>query len=68
MAYNEVQQLGNTIVNISDVYTEGKFIDYYFPGFNPDYGGADWASLKLVFEKYDGQWYLVCIAHGEWTP
>lgn len=67
IAYNEVQQLGNTIVNISDIYPESKFIDYYFSGFKPDFEGMDWASLKLVFEKYDGQWYLVCIAHGEWT-
>lgn len=67
IAYNEVQQAGNTLVNIAEVYPEGKFIDYYFSGFNPDYGGMDWASLRLVFEKYDGQWYLVCIAHGQWT-
>ncbi len=67
IAYNEVQQAGNTLVNIAEVYPEGKFVDYYFSGFNPDYGGMDWASLRLVFEKYDGQWYLVCIAHGQWT-
>lgn len=66
-AYNEVQQSGNTLVNISEVYPEGKFIDYYFSGFNPEYAGMDWASLRLVFEKYDGQWYLICIAHGQWT-
>jgi len=67
VAYNEIQQSGNTIVNISDVYPEGKFMDYYFPGFTPEYDGMDWASLRLVFEEYDGQWYLVCIAHGQWT-
>jgi len=67
VAYNEIQQSGNTVVNISDVYPEGKFMDYYFPGFTPEYDGMDWASLRLVFEEYDGQWYLVCIAHGQWT-
>lgn len=67
VAYNEILQSGNTIVNISDVYPNAKFIDYYFSGFNPGYDGMDWVSLRLVFEKYDGQWYLVCIAHGQWT-
>lgn len=67
VAYNEEQHMGNTIVNISEVYPDGKFIEYYFSGFNPDYEGMDWESLRLVFEKYDEQWYLVCIAHGEWT-
>ncbi|PQQ66500.1 sporulation protein [Acetivibrio saccincola] len=66
VAYNEIQSYGNTIVNILDVYPEGKFIEYYFPG-TKAHDGADWASLRLVFEEYDGEWYLVCIAHGEWT-
>jgi len=44
VAYNEIQQSGNTVVNISDVYPEGKFMDYYFPGFTPEYDGMDWAS------------------------
>ena len=67
VSYNEIQQTGNTLVNIKDVYPQGNFIDYYFSGFNPEYEGIDWASLRLVFEQYNGQWYLVCIAHGQWT-
>lgn len=67
VSYNEIQQTGNSLVNIKDVYPQGHFIDYYLSGSNPDYGGLDWASLRLVFEQYNGQWYLVCIAHGQWT-
>ncbi|GEM_PF-323475 len=67
VGFNKIQQEGNTIVNIKEVYPEGKFFDFYFSGFNPDYEGLDWASLRLVFEEYNGQWYLVCIAHGQWT-
>jgi len=66
VAYNQIQPYGNTIVNISDVYPDGNFIEYYFPGTEP-HDGMDWASLRLVFEEYNGQWYLVCIAHGQWT-
>ncbi|HHV28768.1 GerMN domain-containing protein [Acetivibrio mesophilus] len=69
VSYNEIKPYGNTIVNILDIYPDGKFIEYYFPGTaQPEpYDSADWASLRLVFEEYDGQWYLVCIAHGQWT-
>lgn len=67
IAFNEIQQWGNTIVNILDIYPEGRFMDYSFSGFEPGYDGMDWASLRLVFEEHNGQWYLVCIAHGEWT-
>ncbi len=67
IGFNEIQQEGNTLVNIKEVYPDGNFYDYYFSGFNPDYEGMDWASLRLVFEEYNGKWYLVCIAHGQWT-
>lgn len=29
--------------------------------------GYDWCSLKLVFECYQGDWYLVGLVHSEWT-
>jgi len=57
VAYNEIQQSGNTVVNISDVYPEGKFMDYYFPGFTPEYDGMDWASVEeLQPEKSLARW------------
>lgn len=58
---------GNTIENVVEAYPNSRFIEFYFSGFNSEYGGADWRSLKLVFEEQDGNWYLVGIIHGEWT-
>jgi len=58
---------GNTINNMSEAYPDGQFIEFHFKGFDPQYEGMDWNSLKLVFEQYDGEWYLVGIVHGEWT-
>jgi hypothetical protein len=43
-------------------------VEYYFPGFDPQYGGMDWRSLKLVFSQADGSWNLAGIIHDEWTP
>jgi hypothetical protein len=58
---------GNTINNIAGVYPEGITVEYHFEGFDPQYEGLDWRSLRLVFEEYEGTWYLVGIVHDEWT-
>ena len=58
---------GNTLENIGEVYPEGRFVELHFQGFDPQYEGIDWASLRLVFEEVDGDWYLVGIVHDQWT-
>jgi hypothetical protein len=64
---NHAVSHGNTLDNVSQAYSNGKFIEFYFEGFDPQYQGMDWSSLKLVFEQVAGEWYLVGIVHGEWT-
>ncbi|HHX63203.1 MAG TPA: hypothetical protein GX707_21195 [Epulopiscium sp.] len=58
---------GNTLDNVSTVYPNGHFIEFHFTGIDAQYAGIDWRSLKLVFEKDGGLWYLVGIVHGQWT-
>lgn len=58
---------GNTPFNISSVYPEGHFVEFHFKGFDPEYAGMDWSSLRLVFRYIDDQWRLVHISHGQWT-
>ena len=58
---------GNTINNIADVYPGAITVEYHFSGFDPDMQGMDWRSLRLVFSRYTGKWYLVGIVHDEWT-
>jgi hypothetical protein len=58
---------GNTINNIAEVYPEAVTVEYHFEGFDPQYAGLDWRSLRLVFEAHGGSWYLVGIVHDEWT-
>jgi hypothetical protein len=65
--YNKVLGTGNTLVNTLEVYPKAIVVEYYFPGFDPQYQGMDWRSLRLVFEKQDTTWYLVGIAHDQWT-
>ena len=67
ISFNEVLQRGNMINNIATVYPQGVTIEYHFPGFEEQYKGMDWESLKLVFEQSGTDWYLVGIIHEQWT-
>lgn len=58
---------GNALENVADAYPNGRFVEYHFPGIDPALEGFDWCSLKLVFELWNNDWYLVGIVHGEWT-
>lgn len=67
IVYNTVVSRGNMINNIPNFYTSGTFVELYLDGIDPQYGGMDWRSLYLIFELYNGDYYLVGIANGEWT-
>jgi hypothetical protein len=58
---------GNTLENIHEVYPDGVFVEFHFTGFNEQYDGMDWKSLRLVFEQDGGSWRLVGIVHDQWT-
>lgn len=66
IATNRIVKQGNTRVNLAEVYPQGSFVEYHFPG-TEEHSGMDWASLRLVFEQRDGRWYLVGISHDHWT-
>jgi len=65
--FNEIIGQGNTINNLKEVYPDAEFVEYHFPGFDVQYEGMDWESLRLVFEKKDGNYYLIGIVHDGWT-
>ncbi len=66
-AYDAVIKQGNSINNIKEIYPNHHYIDYHFSGFDQKHEGMDWTSLRLVFEKRDGQYFLVAIIHDQWT-
>lgn len=67
VGFNETIGMGNTINNIAEVYPQALTIEYHFEGFDPQFAGLDWRSLRLVLEEKEGAWYLVGIVHDEWT-
>lgn len=67
VGYNKTLGFGNSLNNSFEVYKNSIIVEYYFSGFDPQYQGIDWRSLRLVFEKKDDIWYLIAIIHDEWT-
>lgn len=66
-ALDTVIKQGNSINNLRKIYPNHHFIEYHFSGFDQKYNGMDWTSLRLVFEKEDGQYFIVAIIHDQWT-
>jgi hypothetical protein len=67
VGFGEAIGHGNTINNISDVYPTAVMVEYHLEGLDPQYAGLDWRSLRLVLERVGADWYLVGVAHDEWT-
>jgi hypothetical protein len=67
VGFGETVGQGNSIDNIASAYPDGILVEYHFEGFDPQYAGMDWRSLRLVFEEQGGSWYLVGIVHDQWT-
>ena len=58
---------GNSIDNSHEIYPGAMVVEFHFSGFNPDFQGMDWASLRLVFQEFEGRWVLVGVIHDQWT-
>jgi hypothetical protein len=68
LGLDEFVGLSSMINNIHQFYPQAVTVEYHFEGFDPQYAGFDWLSLRLVLEEHDGAWVLVGIVHDEWTP
>lgn len=67
VSVNEVLGKGNSLINTNEIFPRADFTESYFPGFEEKYGGMDWRSLRLVFQRQGDGIYLVAIVHDEWT-
>lgn len=65
---NKSTSLGNSSYNISEVYPQCDFVEFYFPGEPKKYAGLDWKALTLIFKKENKNAYLIGVVHGEWAP
>ncbi len=64
---NEFIGGGNMQNNLLAVYTGCDFTESHFSGFEKQYDGMDWRSVRLVFKMKDGKYFLVGVVHDEWA-
>jgi len=67
VGFDKIIKQGNAINNLSDIFPQHHYVDYHFSGFDPKFKGMDWSSLRLVFEKQNGEYFLVAVIHDQWT-
>lgn len=67
LAVDKILISGNSLENVTEAYPDCRFVEFSYPSRDPQYGGADWCSLKLVFAPGETDWYLIGIIHGQWT-
>ena len=48
---NEITYSGNTANNVKEAYPGCEFTEFMIPEIDPQYEGADWRALRLVFKK-----------------
>lgn len=68
VAENKTLGEGSALHNTAKVFPSGQFVDYHFPGFDPQFDGLDWETLRVVMRKQSGTWYAVGLVHNSWTP
>ena len=66
-AVNERIGLGNSLSNLDQFFPGSTFIEFHFSGFEQQYEGMDWVSLRLIFVQEGGDWYLVGLVNDQWT-
>ncbi len=63
---NDFIHTGNATNNLKSEYHGSDFTESYFSGSKKS-GGLDWKSIRLVFKKIDGKYYLIGVVHDQWT-
>lgn len=66
LSINTFQGSGNSKNNLKKKYPGADFTENYISG-SEKYSGMDWNSLRLVFEKFKGKYYLVGVINDQWT-
>lgn len=68
IAVNRSLRAGSSTDNTADVFPGDQFVDYHFSGFDEQYDGLDWETLRVVLQEREGRWYVVGLIHDSWTP
>ena len=67
VSFNQRIGMGNSLDNSQEFYLNAVVVEFYSAPQDPQFGGLDWQSLRLVFVQEGGVWHLAGIIHDEWT-
>jgi|GEM_PF-1543579 len=69
IVYDERAGTGNSYSNVEQIYPNSHFVEFHFTGFNEEYQGMDWRSIRVVFaQDYDTEeWVVVGLISDQWT-
>ncbi len=66
VSINEFQGMGNSLNNLKEVYPKADFTENFVKG-TGESAEMDWKCLRLVFEPFQGKYYLVGVVNDQWT-
>jgi hypothetical protein len=63
---NKFQGGGNSLNNLKEIYPKADFTENFIKGSEAN-AEMDWKCLRLVFEEFQGKYYLVAVISDQWT-
>ncbi|WP_344828885.1 hypothetical protein [Chryseobacterium ginsenosidimutans] len=63
---NKFQGKGNSLNNLKEIYPKADFTENFIKGSQAN-AEMDWKCLRLVFEEFQGKYYLVAVINNQWT-
>lgn len=66
VSFNEFKGKGNSLNNLKQIYPKADFTENFIKGSEAN-SEMDWKCLRLVFEEFQGKYYLVGIINDQWT-
>ncbi|WP_449401242.1 hypothetical protein [Chryseobacterium wanjuense] len=66
ISLNEFLGKGNSLNNLQKIYPKADFVENFIKGSEAN-AEMDWKTLRLVFEEYQGKYYLVGVVNDQWT-
>lgn len=66
VSLNEFQGKGNSLNNLKQIYPKADFTENFIKGSEAN-SEMDWKCLRLVFEEFQGKYYLVAVINDQWT-
>ncbi len=69
IGYNERvnDHLGFLIGSELIIYNDAIVVENYLEDSGEMYTYYDWSSLKIIYQEFNGVWYIVGMINNEWT-